>query len=187
MPTSTTDLRQPSIADEYVVAMSEQVLSTPYRVDYLRADAEFEREAATARAERHQPRVWPPPPGPSALQRSTMAAHKRDRIMVAAARWLQRRTRGSAMLGLIVVPAGATRFGMTVACVEPTQIVRRSRQRSSHRAVARPAAKATADPDGPAEPPTRGAVEIIVERRPIDSSRRAELVGLLAELVGGAR
>jgi hypothetical protein len=145
----------------------EQTLSTPYRDAWLRADAEFRRYAAIAVAQRSQPRVWPPPPGPSAFQRSDIAARRRDRIEVAAARWLQRRTPGSALWGLIVLPPGDTRVGsmtLTVNRIDARRIdacrctARRPRARRSHRAVAkRTVGGDSGDSDGePPEPRARG-------------------------------
>jgi hypothetical protein len=171
MDTTQDEARRLSPSDEVVldyvrdftveaisVAARNQVLRSPFAYAWRRADAEVRKHANDARVEREQPRVWPPPPGPSAFQLSCIAARRRDRIEVAAAQWLQRRTPGSGLLGLLVVPPGETRFGMT--CVSPARerrrrdrdrVTRRPRQRRSHRAVVKTAAGDSGDSDG--EPP----------------------------------
>ena len=108
--------------------------------------------------------------GRSAFQRADMARHRRDRIEVAAARWLQRRTPGSALWGLIVLPPGDTRIGsmtLTVNRINARSIeARRStarpcqrhrRHRRHRRAVLKTAGGDSGDSDGePPRPRARG-------------------------------
>lgn len=182
----TTTLSEPSdVCDEYLRAQHEQVLASPFKLDWLRARAEADRYAAIAGAERLQPRVWPPPPGPSALQLADIARHRQHRIEYAAALCVMRKTPGSTLVGMIVVPAGTTRFGITVVRLpegpDDVRDVRRSdrpRQRRSHRRQAK-ASSGSDDPEGP----RRGADVIVMLQRRAEPGRREALIELLVELI----